>query len=51
MDKSALIELVQSERALWDQRDKNYHNLDIKPSLWAKVGEALNIPDMCFIYN
>jgi hypothetical protein len=28
---------------LWDQRDKNYRNKDLKPKLWDEVGEKLNV--------
>ena len=28
---------------LWDQRDKNYHNRDLKPKLQDEIGEKLNV--------
>jgi hypothetical protein len=28
---------------LWDQRDKNYHNGDLKPKLLDDIGEKLNV--------
>ena len=28
---------------LWDQRDKNYHNRDLKPKLGDEIGEKLNV--------
>jgi len=28
---------------LWEQRDKNYHNRDLKPKLWDEIGEKLNV--------
>jgi len=28
---------------LWDQRDKNYHNGDLKPKLWDEMGEKLTL--------
>jgi hypothetical protein len=43
MDKAYLIELVRDVQPLWDQRDKNYHNRDLKPNLWDEIGEKLNI--------
>jgi hypothetical protein len=43
MDKTYLIELVRDVRALWDQRDKNYYNRDLKPKLWDEIGEKLNV--------
>jgi len=43
MDKTYLIELVRDVPPLWDQRDKNYHNRDLKPNLWDETGEKLNI--------
>jgi hypothetical protein len=33
-DKTDLIELVTNMRLLWDQRDKHYHNRDLKRKLW-----------------
>ena len=43
MNKTYLIELVRDMRPLWDQRDKNYHNRDLKPKLWDEIGEKLNV--------
>jgi len=43
MDKTYLIELVRDVTPLWDQRDKNYHNRDLKPKLWDEIGEKLNV--------
>jgi hypothetical protein len=28
---------------LWDQRDKKYHNRDLKPKLWDEIGETFNV--------
>jgi hypothetical protein len=28
---------------LWDQRDKNYPDRDLKPKLWDEIGEKLNV--------
>jgi hypothetical protein len=41
MDKTYLIELVY--RPLGDQRDKNYHNRDLKPKLWDETGVKFNV--------
>jgi len=30
-------------RPLWDQRDKNYHNRDLKPKIWDEIGEKINV--------
>jgi len=38
-----LIELVRDVTPLWDQRDKNYHNRDLKRKLWDEIGEKLNV--------
>jgi hypothetical protein len=38
-----LIELVRDVMPLWDQRDKNYQNRDLKPKLWDEIGEKLNV--------
>ena len=43
MDKTNLIELVRDVRPLWDQRDKNYHNRDLKPKIWDETEEKLNV--------
>jgi len=43
VDKTYLIELVRDVTPLWDQRDKNYHNRDLKPKLWDEIGEKLNV--------
>ena len=43
MDRTYLIELVRDMRPLWDQRDKNYYNRDLKPKLWDEIGEKLNV--------
>jgi len=42
MDKTYVIELVRDMRPLWDQRDKNYHNRDLKPKPWDEIGEKIN---------
>ena len=28
---------------LWDERDKNYSNRDLKPKLWDETEEKLNV--------
>jgi hypothetical protein len=38
-----LIELYRVMPPLWDQRDKNYQNRDLKPKLWVEIGETLNV--------
>ena len=43
MDKTYLMELVRDMTPLWDQRDKNYHNRDLKPKLWDEIGEKLKV--------
>jgi len=43
MDRKYLIELVRDMRPLWDLRDKNYYNRDLKPKLWDEIGEKLNV--------
>ena len=43
MDKTYLIEFVRHMTSLWDQRDKNYYNRDLKPKLWDEIGEKLNV--------
>jgi len=42
MDKMYLIELVRDVPPLCDQRDKNYHNRDLKAKLWDEIGEKLH---------
>ena len=41
MDKPHLIELVRDMPPLWDQREKNYNNRDLKPLLRDEIGEKL----------
>jgi len=36
MDRMYLIALVRDMLPLWDQRDKNYHNRDLKPKFGMK---------------
>jgi hypothetical protein len=43
MDKTYLIELVRDIQPLWEQRDKNYHNRDLKPKIWDEIRKKLNI--------
>jgi len=43
MDKTCPVEPFRDMTPLWDQRDKNYHNRDLKPKLWDEVGEELNV--------
>jgi hypothetical protein len=43
MDKTYLTELVRDTRPLWDKKDKNYYNRDLKPKLWDEIGEKLNV--------
>jgi len=43
MDKTYLIERVRDMPPLWDKRDKNYHNRDLRPKFWAQIGEKLNV--------
>jgi len=42
MDKMYLIAL-RDILLLWDQRDKNCHNRDIKPKLWDEIQEKLSV--------
>jgi hypothetical protein len=43
MDKTYLMKLVRDVTPLWDQRDKNYYNRDLKPKLWDKIRKKLNV--------
>jgi hypothetical protein len=43
MAKTYLIELVRDMTTLWDQRDKNYSNRDLKPNLRVEIEEKLNV--------
>ncbi|XP_049829248.1 uncharacterized protein LOC126267956 [Schistocerca gregaria] len=42
MEKSALIALVRSERAIWDQCDKQCNNCDPKPILLENIGNNVS---------
>ena len=43
MDKTYPIELVTDVMPIWDQRDKNDHNRDLRSKLWDEIGEKLNV--------
>ena len=43
MYKTYEIELVRDMTSLWEQRQKNYHNRDVKPKFWDIIGEKLNV--------
>jgi len=43
MDIAYLIELVRDMTPLWDQRNKIYHNRDLKPKLSDEIGKKLNV--------
>jgi hypothetical protein len=43
MDKTYLVELVRDVTPRWDQRDKHYHNRELKPKFWYEIGEKLNV--------
>ena len=43
MEKTYLVELVRDVTPFWDQRDKNYHDIDLKPKIWDEIGETLNV--------
>jgi hypothetical protein len=43
VDETYLTKLVRDMQLLWDQREKNYHNRDVKPKFWDEIGEKLNV--------
>ncbi|XP_071055965.1 transcription factor Adf-1-like [Onthophagus taurus] len=43
MDKSLLIDIIRENPPLWDQRDKRYHNRDIKSLLWKDIGDKMGV--------
>jgi hypothetical protein len=43
MDKMYLIERVRDMGPLCNQRDKNYHNRDLRPTLWDETEEKLKV--------
>ena len=43
MYKTYEIELVRDMTSLWEQRQTNYRNRDVKPKFWDKIGEKLNV--------
>jgi hypothetical protein len=43
MDKINLIAFVRDMPPLGDQRDKKYHNRDMKPKLRDELGQKLNV--------
>ena len=42
VDKTCLIELVRDMPPFLNQRDKKYHNGDLKPKHWDDIWEKLN---------
>jgi hypothetical protein len=42
VDKTYPLGLVRDVLPLWDQRDKKYHNRDLKPKRWDEIREKLN---------
>jgi hypothetical protein len=45
MDKTYLTKIVRNKGLLWEQRDKNYNNRDLKPELWNETGQKLHFPN------
>jgi hypothetical protein len=43
MDRTYLIESVRDMPPQCDQRDKKYHNRDMKPKFLDQVGEKINV--------
>ena len=43
VDKTYLIEPVSDMSPFWDQRDKKYHNRDLKPKGWDEIREKLKL--------
>lgn len=43
VDKGLLIELVRERVALWDQREKQYHNRELRGKLWDEIGKLMKI--------
>jgi len=42
MDKPYLIELVTEAPLASNQRDKKYHNRDLRSKFWGEIGEKFN---------
>jgi len=43
MDKIVSNRTFRDTMSLWDPRDENYHNRDLKPKFWDEIGEKLNV--------
>jgi len=43
MDKTYLIGFVRDMGSVWNQRDRNYHNRDLRLKVWDEIEEKLKV--------
>ena len=43
MDAGQLISVVFKKKCLWDKKEKNYHNRDLKRRSWEEISEEMDI--------
>ena len=49
MDTEQLISLVFEKRCLWDMKERNYHNRDVKKRLWQEISDEMGIASKKFL--
>lgn len=48
MDCVKLIEEIRERTAIWDQKDKQYHNRDVSNEKWLEVSDIMGQPSKYF---
>lgn len=49
MDKENLITEIFNRPAIWDKRDRRYHNKYVLDKAWTEIGNITNISVVCLI--
>lgn len=39
VDEAVYIAMVRKERPLWDKRNRDYKNLEVKAKIWKEIGQ------------
>lgn len=42
VSEEVFIDMVRAERPLWDKKDRDYKNLELKAQLWNSIAEKCN---------
>lgn len=42
VSEDVFIDMVRAERPLWDKKDRDYKNLELKAQLWNSIAEKCN---------